>query len=116
LPADDVITFKQFAEIFAGRLNKRRLFVSACQTGVKELARAVFAANPDCYSVAAPKHSPRFDESAIMWSAFYYFMWRRNPDKMKRKQIRHTLDQLGSLFHPAIRFFTLDKKLGNIRG
>lgn len=116
LPGDHDITFEEFSKIFAGRLNKRRLFVSACETGVKKLARAVFASNSDCYSVAAPKHSPRFDESAIMWSAFYYLMWRDNPDKMKRKKIRHTLEQLGRLFPPTIRFFTWDTKAGRVRG
>jgi hypothetical protein len=104
----DSLSFAEFSEIFSGRLDKRRLFVSACEVGVRRFAKAVFAENPECYSVVAPAHGPVFTESAVVWSAFYHLMRQRRERAMRHQDITEVLAKLGNVFPPRMSHFEWD--------
>ncbi|MDI1336122.1 MAG: hypothetical protein PSU94_08075 [Lacunisphaera sp.] len=106
----DPLSFPEFARIFDGRLNDRRLFVSACKVGVEGLADAVFTRNPDCYSIVAPSHGPRFTESAVFWTAFYHLMRKRRRTVMRHEDISEVLDKLAGVFPPRMNYFKFNKK------
>ena len=45
----------------------------------------------------SPRDSIRFSDAAVMWASFYHLMLR-DDDAMKAEKIRHTLNQLETLF------------------
>lgn len=121
LADESVLTFLQLGKLFKGRLNDRRLFLSACNVGRRRLAEAIFANNPQCHSVIASAHKPGFDESAIYWAAFYYAMARKEEQlvlpkgklpPMKRRKIKETLEALDNLLGSTIRFYARPNNTG----
>ena len=92
----DRVPFAEFGEEIREYLTNRRLFVSACEVVNEAFAKAC---NPDdeCYSIIGPRDSIRFSDAAVMWASFYHLMLR-DDDAMKAEKIRHTLNQLETLF------------------
>lgn len=101
-------TFERFAELTANKLNNRRLFVSGCNIGTKELADAVFKKNGGMYSITAPKEKVFFDQSISFWSAFYYMMYAWDSSTMKKKRLEKVLRQLSIIFEMPLSHFYKD--------
>lgn len=109
---------EKIAKVLSGKLNKRRLFISACVSGERQLAAAIFRRNPRCHSIVACGHSPHFGASFVYWAAFYYLMAQRaeylpteKTPPMKRQAIRRLLTSLDKLFlNSVVRYFTWDRK------
>ena len=98
-------TFDRFADLTQGKLNNRRLFISGCQVGQKELADAIFAKNGGMYSMTAPTSKVFFDQSISFWSAFYYMMSAWDSTSMKKKQLDKVLRQLAIIFEMPLSHF-----------
>ena len=94
----DSITYQNFARIFEGKLNGRRLFVSACSAGNEMFAELVCAKNPKMYSVAAPAIDVRFDHAVAFWSAFYVRLFSSNSTSMNSERITKAFKALANLF------------------
>jgi hypothetical protein len=65
------VSSERFADIFAGLLKNRRLFVSACAIGRGRLPELVREKNKGMYSIACPMDPIRFNRAAAIWAAFY---------------------------------------------
>lgn len=99
-------TYLVFADIFEKKLHNRRLFVSGCNLGNMEFAKAVFAKNGGMYSVTAPTKKVFFDQSISFWSAFYYMMHAWDSSAMKKKRLNQVLMQLSTIFEmPLAHYF-----------
>lgn len=101
-----VSTYPDFARIFEKKLNNRRLFVSGCNLGNMNFAKAIFAKSGGMYSVTAPTKKVFFDQSISFWSAFYYMMHAWDSSAMKKRRLSQVLTQLATIFEmPLAHYF-----------
>ena len=100
----DDLTTDQFVKIVAPVLDYRRLFLSTCLATTMRLANHVFSEGK-CYSVAGPAGKICFDDSVVLWTAFYHLMFKENAKMMKRSKIKQNLAKAGLLVGEGILFF-----------
>lgn len=106
----DSIPYEDFASIFKGCLNGRRLFVSACSAGNEQFAGLVGARNSEMFSLAAPAADIRFDHAVAFWSAFYVKLFSENAEAMKAKGIEETFETLATLFDVPVHWMRKGNK------
>ncbi|MGD0708891.1 MAG: hypothetical protein ABSA51_10610 [Anaerolineaceae bacterium] len=99
------MNFLVFADIFKEKLDNRRLFISGCDLGNRQLADAVFAQNGGMYSVIAPRKPIFFNQSVAFWTAFHYRMGTYTNDSMKKDDITQELNELSKLFEVKMSYF-----------
>jgi hypothetical protein len=100
----DRIPYAEFAQMFSGRLKRRRLFASACGVGNSMFAELVGARSTGMYSVAGPAAELRFDQAVAFWSAFYVKAFSINARSMNSKHILDVIRALSALFRTAFHF------------
>lgn len=98
------VTYQRFAEITAGHLQNRRLFVSACEVGNELFSELVAARNRGMYSIASPMVTIPFDKAVALWSALYVHMFSVNDTHQKAKHINDALTPLCNLFNIPFMF------------
>jgi hypothetical protein len=91
------IPFGELGRLLRPFLRGRRLFVSACQAVNDDLADALMR-RTGCFSIVGPATDIGFDEAAVMWAAFYYLMFKKNPKAMNTRTIKAVLRQLSETF------------------
>lgn len=94
----DDVGFDAFAAIFDGKLQHRRLFISSCQSGNRELVEQVIKANPRMYSILAPTDKINRDHAVAIWAAFYVKVFDVDARRVKRLTIKQTMRTLCNLF------------------
>jgi hypothetical protein len=97
----DTIRFADCAKLLIPVINKRRLFISACDGSRRALADPLFAGST-CYSVIGPRGDISFPDAAIAWASFYSAMSKVNDDVMKRADIEKQLGRICKVF--GVRF------------
>jgi len=104
-----------FASIFENKLNNRRLFISGCNLGNREFAKAIFARNGGMYSVTAPTKKVFFSQTTAFWPAFYYMMHGWDTTAMKKQRLEHVLRRLSQVFEmPMAHYFKNTAKQGAV--
>lgn len=98
------VPYARFAEIVAGHLQNRRLFVSACEVGNKLFSDLVTARNRGMYSIASPRVAIPFDKAVALWSSLYVHTFSVDAEFVKAKHIQEALDSLCSLFNIPFMF------------
>jgi hypothetical protein len=91
-------TYAEFAKIFKGHLQLRRLFVSACEAGNQEFVDAISSLNKGMHSIVTPCNEIDFDHAAAIWSAFYISMFSENETSMRHSKIIKRFKSLTTLF------------------
>jgi len=104
----DSIEFSELGRILRPQLEKRRLFVSACEMVNEHLAEAVIPKS-GCYSIIGPNESIAFSDAAIFWPSFYHLMFRHNADAMKRADLIKHLKSVCELFGLRISYFSASR-------
>jgi hypothetical protein len=104
------IEYGRFAEIFGGKLDNRRLFVSGCELGNQTFANAAFSGSTTIYSVIAPSRKIGFNRSVAFWTAFYFVMFDFDSSNMKRSTLSKHLSELSRLFDVSLSYFWNDTK------
>jgi hypothetical protein len=110
------ISSERFANIFAGILKNRRLFISACSVGKGFLPKLVGETNKGMYSILCPVDKIQFNHAAAIWAAFYTRMFdfpvAQITDKpsFKNAQIRKSLESLCLLFDVRFMWSYHDSK------
>lgn len=102
----DRISYVDFANIFGGRLKRKRLFASACSVGNQLFSEIVGARNKGMYSVAGPVEDVRFDHAVALWSAFYVKIFSINSRSMNSKQVSQILGTMAGMFEVPIHLST----------
>ncbi|MES2505061.1 MAG: CHAT domain-containing protein [Verrucomicrobiota bacterium] len=92
------VSFARFAEIFAGALLLRRIFVSACEAGQKDLVHELHASNRGIQSLIAPQVKIDYDHAAAIWSSFYTSLLGESRGKVTHSDIRKRMALLVRLF------------------
>ncbi len=104
--------YTEFARLFERKLHNRRLFVSGCNLGNMNFAKAIFATNGGMYSVTAPTKKVFFDQSISFWSAFYYMMHAWDSSAMKKKRLNQVFNQLSTIFEMPLAHYYRDTGQG----
>jgi hypothetical protein len=105
----DVVSYEEFATIFAKRLRNRRLFVSACSAGNAKFAKQVRSQNQGIISVAAPAKDIQFDHAVAFWSSFYVKTFSTNARSMSSDRIAGVLRPLAALFGEPVHLSRKDR-------
>ena len=100
----DSLSFRQFADRLAPYLDKKRLFVSACDVVNKTFAKEIFE-RTGCLSVIGPSEEVYFDDAALMWATFYHLMFRRNRHGMKGADIKDVIKTIERAFGVKLTYF-----------
>jgi hypothetical protein len=98
------VPYARFAELVAGHLPNRRLFVSACEVGNELFSTLVAGRNRGMYSIASPRVTIPFDKAVALWSALYVHIFSVDADFVKAREIQHALDTLCMLFDVPFLF------------
>lgn len=100
----DSVTYDDFAKIFKGKLESRRLFISTCRAGNEAFAKAVCSMNTGVISVAAFSRKIGFDEAVAFWTAFYVKTFSLNSESMNSSRIVQVARPLAKLFSEPLYF------------
>jgi len=109
----DNIGFRELGTILRPHLEKRRLFVSACEMVNENLAETVIPKS-GCYSIIGPNETVAFSDAAIFWASFYHLMFKYNTAAMKRAGLLKYLKRVSELYGLRISYFSCseDRKTG----
>jgi hypothetical protein len=86
-------------------VDKRRLFLSSCETANERLAENLFMHAPNCYSMIGPAREVSFRSAAIYWASFYHLLLAGDGTGMKRRQVMDIAERLSVLFDVPINCF-----------
>jgi hypothetical protein len=100
------IKFSELETIIGQVLYHRRLFISACQVALFELAEH-FVPKYHCFSVIGSPDNIDYDQAAIFWSSFYYLMYAKDSQQMVQVNILPTLLSVTKLFGVALNYFSI---------
>ncbi len=102
----DDITFEELELIMGPHLKYRRLFLSACRAACFALAE-YFIPRHHCYSVMGSPDSIDYDKAAILWSSYYYLMYKDDKERMWQKNIIPTLQNITRTFGENLNYFSI---------
>lgn len=91
-----------FIKMVAKYLDRRRLFLSACEVSTKKFTESLIV-DSNCTSVVGPKGIIYFDDAAVMWASFYHLMFEKNPQSMKNKDVIDSLQVIANTFGFSVR-------------
>lgn len=95
---DGTLSCERFAEIFAGALHLRRLFVSACSMGKRDLVDAIHKTSKGAHSVIAPMVEIYFDHAGVIWSSLYVALLERDKGNVQHETILECMRTLVNLY------------------
>ncbi|USD21711.1 hypothetical protein MJO52_00790 [Microbulbifer variabilis] len=99
-----IISNKELIEIFKGNIKKRRLFLSACKAGNRNMA-TVFINKCHGQSVIGTPINLRFDKAALFWPAFYHVINILDQEKMNKRSLTETIKRCVDLFDVPINYY-----------
>ncbi|MBL6447623.1 hypothetical protein JMN32_14995 [Fulvivirga sp. 29W222] len=100
----DEITNLEISEMLKGKVKDKRVFLSACKGGNRNIA-TVAIANNDARSVIGTPIDLHFDKAALFWPAFYHVINMADKSKMNKRNLSHTLKKCVDLFHIPINYY-----------
>lgn len=106
---DNILTYDEFFSPFTGKLQSKRLFMSACLLGNSAFVEAAMKANDKIASVVAPTDTIDFAIALAFWTAFYIGCFNEQEDKIKDKVLMEKVAELGSVFNETFFVATNDK-------
>lgn len=104
----DALTGEDLADLFGNALDRRRLFLSTCLAANADFASKIFQRS-SCFSVAGPIGEIAFDDSAVLWTAFYHLMFKDRPDAMNHKRLMLNLGKSALVFDQQMNVFLAEK-------
>jgi hypothetical protein len=107
----DTISFAELKKLVQPYLRKKRLFMSTCLAVNHDLARTIIPSS-ECFSIIGPTKKIDFDDAAIIWASFYHLMFKEEPSKMERKNIKSTLQKTADTFGISLNYFSISEKHG----
>ncbi|KEI72159.1 hypothetical protein GV64_16775 [Endozoicomonas elysicola] len=107
----DSVSFEELNTMLSPCLDKKRVFISACEMVNADLAGALIG-DSECFSVIGPSEPVSFSDATIFWSSFYHLMFNDNENAMKRKEIKQILEKITDLFDVKVNYYSKSKSLG----
>jgi hypothetical protein len=107
----DELNLRPLADVLAPFMNKRRLFISACQAAQRPLAEPLLNSSK-CNSVVGPADDIDFRDAAIAWASFYILMSKKDPERMVRADIESNLERVCAFY--GVSFNAFFRENGNV--
>jgi hypothetical protein len=104
---NECLTNEEFASILQGKLNHKRLFLSAC--GASNLDLASLIIRDGAYSLVGSPETIRSEKAALLWASFFQAVQRGDQNVMKKKDIKIVLEQCVDLFGIPIDYYSYIK-------
>lgn len=92
-------------QMLAGDLKDRRIFMSICKGGNRQIAGLLIGKSKVLSVIGFPLDLDQ-DQAAIFWPAFFYVMKRTDENKMLRMHITSSLKKLVDLFGVSINYYS----------
>lgn len=106
----DCVSFEELGSMLRPCIQKRRVFVSACEMANKDLAR-ILLKDTGCYSLIGPARDINFDDAAAFWVSFYHLMFKANERGMGGKNLRWCITELSALFDEPVNYFSSSRSM-----
>lgn len=103
----DDIPFTDLGKMLNGRLDGRRVFLSACSMASEKLA-AELMPDSGCFSILGPSEDVIISNSAIMWASLYHLMFKADHRVMKRETLSEKARVVGAAFGIRLNLFVKD--------
>lgn len=100
---NDEITNAEFENLVKGKINNKRIFLSACKGGNKHLAS--IAIKNGAYSLIGSPIDLHFDKAALFWASFFHVISEYDNQKMKKLEITYVLESCVDLFNIPINYY-----------
>lgn len=91
--------------LLLGGLENKRVFISACRGGNRELGEALVGRCWAYSLIGTPIDLP-FEKSVVFWPSFYHLMNEIDGSKMRREDIKVTLKSCVELFGVPINYYS----------
>ena len=105
---NEEVSNKEFGEIINDKIKNRRIFLSACKGGNRNLAS--IAIKNGAYSLIGSPIDLHFDKAALFWASFFHVINEFDDEKMKKAEIRYVLKSCVELFYIPINYYTYIEK------
>jgi len=100
---EDISNF-ELSKLFKNKIVKKRVFLSACKGGNRNLATVVIS-KCNGRSVIGTPIDLDFDKAALFWPSFYHVINNSDKDKMNKSNIKITLERCVDLFEIPINYY-----------
>jgi hypothetical protein len=101
----DKITNLELQKMTKGKLDNKRLFLSACKGANRDLASRIISKN-NAFSLVGIPTNLNFDKSALFWPSFYHLVNEIDANRMKRFQIIDVIKNLVELFNIPVDYYS----------
>jgi hypothetical protein len=101
----DEISNADFQQLTKKLLKDKRVFLSACKGGNRDLASRLVSKN-NAYSLVGVPINLYCDKSALFWPSFYHLINEVDQIAMKREQIIDILKKCVDLFNVPINYYS----------
>jgi hypothetical protein len=108
-----VISNKEFGEMIKGKIQNRRIFLSACKGGNRNLAS--IAIKNGAYSLIGSPINLHFDKAVLFWSSFFHVINEFDDRTMKKKEIKEVLKSCSDLFYIPINYYAYIENQRNVK-
>ncbi len=102
---DEDVPNDELEKIFGNSLSKRRVFLSACEAGNKDLAARLILKN-GAFSVIGTPIELYFSKAAIFWNCLFHAIHMRNSKKTSKKLLTETLESIVNLLDVPINYYS----------
>jgi hypothetical protein len=99
------LSFTALSKIIGPYIKNRRVFISACKSSNKELAKE-FSIEDHYYSVIGSPVKIGFDQSAVFWSGFYQRMNEINDSTMKKEDLLDLIEKLSNAYNLPVNYYS----------
>jgi hypothetical protein len=100
----DFVSNRQLQEML-GKINDRRVFLSACEAGNENLAHRLISLSRALSVIGTPLPLNQ-DKAAVFWPAFYYVMKEGDLKKMTMDRLKTNLQKCVDLFDVPINYYS----------
>ena len=102
-----LVPYEQLSLLLKGKINCKRVFMSACKAGNLDLAQRLIIEN-DSYSVIGSPISKDFDDFLLFWASLYKLINRKeeNIDRMDKKTLIANIKKCSDLFSVPINYYS----------
>lgn len=101
----EFLSNKDFQTLTGKKLNKKRIFFSACKGANLDIASKLII-NNGAISVIGTPTNLRFDKSVLFWPSFYHAMNEIDNKSMRKDNIKNILRKCVDLYNIPINFYS----------
>lgn len=112
---DEDVSNTELSVIFKNKINRKRIFLSACKGSNRNMATAVISKCGGKSVIGTPINL-HFDKAALFWPSFYHVIYCDDNKRMNKRNLSAVLKKCVDLFEIPINYYHgIDGKLKYLR-